>query len=73
MTLLSPFAISVAEGADTMTYLASSPDVTDQTGLYFYKRREGRLSRDAHDDAVGERLWRDSLEMAGNPYPRFES
>ena len=72
MTLLSPFAIGVAEGADTVTHLASSPDVAEQTGVYFYKRREGHLSQDARDDAAGERLWRDSLEMTGNPYPRFE-
>src|SRR5215831_11513620 len=31
------FAISPAEGAETMVYLASSPDVAEVTGQYFYK------------------------------------
>ena len=33
------FAISPAEGAQTIIYLASSPEVADVTGKYFYKCR----------------------------------
>jgi NAD(P)-dependent dehydrogenase (short-subunit alcohol dehydrogenase family) len=31
------FAISPAEGAETIVYLASSPDIAETTGQYFYK------------------------------------
>ena len=31
------FAISPAQGAETIVYLASSPDVATTTGQYYYK------------------------------------
>jgi hypothetical protein len=31
------FAISPAKGAETIVYFASSPDIAETTGQYFYK------------------------------------
>jgi NAD(P)-dependent dehydrogenase (short-subunit alcohol dehydrogenase family) len=61
------FAISPEKGAETMVYLASSPDVAHQTGLYFYQCRPVTPSRQAQDDASAARLWSESerLEVAG--------
>src|SRR5437899_5726921 len=44
------FAISPAEGAETIVYLASSPDVAATTGQYFYKRLPTTPSAPARDD-----------------------
>jgi NAD(P)-dependent dehydrogenase (short-subunit alcohol dehydrogenase family) len=68
MTLTSPFALSVRKGADTVIYLASSPDVAELTGRYFYQRKEAHVSAEALDDAASERLWRKSSEMTGDPF-----
>src|SRR5215471_17629215 len=38
--LAKTFAISPEKGAETLVYLASSPEVTDSNGLYFYKCRQ---------------------------------
>jgi hypothetical protein len=48
------FAISPAEGAQTIIYLASSPEVTNVTGKYFYKCRPTTPSTAALDDVS---LW----------------
>ena len=42
MPLARMFAITPEEGADTLVYLASSPEVAKVTGAYFVKRKAGR-------------------------------
>jgi len=59
------FAISPEEGAETMVYLASSPDVAGVSGEYFYKCRQATPTEEAHDDAAAQRLWIDSAKLAG--------
>jgi len=39
MRLAKTFAISPEKGAETIVYLASSPDVAGVSGEYFYKCR----------------------------------
>ena len=56
-------AISSQQGAQTMTYLASSPVVGSVTGEYFYKCRPVRPSRAAQDDAISKRLWEESERL----------
>lgn len=51
------FAISEEEGAKTMIYLATSPEVSGVTGKYFVKNREARSSRASHDEVAARRLW----------------
>ena len=59
------FAISPAEGAETIIYLASSLDVAQVTGQYFYKRLPTRPSPAAQDDRSALLLWQRSATLAG--------
>src|ERR1700739_1214312 len=51
------FAISPTEGAQTIIYLASSPEVANVTGKYFYKCRPTTPSVPALDDRAALALW----------------
>ena len=55
------FAISPAEGAQTIIYLASSPKVAAVTGKYFYKWRPTNPS----DEGAALALWQRSAALAG--------
>jgi NAD(P)-dependent dehydrogenase (short-subunit alcohol dehydrogenase family) len=58
-------AISVEEGAETIVYLASAPDVATASGGYYYKSRLKQPSAAAQDDATARRLWAESARLAG--------
>lgn len=59
------FAISPEKGAETIVYLASSPDVAGISGEYFYKCRPATPTAQARDDAAAKRLWIESAKLAG--------
>ncbi|MGA9486274.1 MAG: SDR family oxidoreductase [Methylocella sp.] len=59
------FAISPEKGAETLVYLASSPDVAETTGAYFYKCRPITPSQAALDDRAAILLWERSAGLAG--------
>jgi retinol dehydrogenase-12 len=59
------FAISPEEGSKTIIYLASSPDVAQTTGQYFYKCLPTTPSLAAQDDQAALLLWLRSATMAG--------
>jgi NAD(P)-dependent dehydrogenase (short-subunit alcohol dehydrogenase family) len=59
------FAISPQKGAETIVYLASSPDVASVSGEYFYKCRPAMPTTEARDDAAAKRLWIESAKLAG--------
>jgi NAD(P)-dependent dehydrogenase (short-subunit alcohol dehydrogenase family) len=59
------FAISVEKGAETLIYLASSPDVATISGGYFYQCRLATPTRAAQDDAAGRRLFEETAKLAG--------
>ena len=61
------FAITPEQGAETIVHLASSPDVTDITGAYFYKSRPATPTREAQNDGDAKRLWDISAGIAGLP------
>ena len=63
--LAKAFALSPEKGAETLVYLASSPDVENTTGQYFYKCRPTPPSREAQDDLVARRLWEKTAQLAG--------
>jgi NAD(P)-dependent dehydrogenase (short-subunit alcohol dehydrogenase family) len=63
--LAKTFAISPEKGAETMVYLASSPDVATSNGLYFYKCRPATPSPEARDQEWARRLWEESEKLAG--------
>lgn len=65
MTIARPFVLSPERGADTIVYLASSPDVAGETGGYYVKRQRREPSAAARDDAAARRLWDISEKMTG--------
>jgi NAD(P)-dependent dehydrogenase (short-subunit alcohol dehydrogenase family) len=64
LPVLKLFFISPEKGADTMVYLASSPEVANTTGAYFVKRKLTEPSAAARDDAAAKRLWKASEALA---------
>jgi NAD(P)-dependent dehydrogenase (short-subunit alcohol dehydrogenase family) len=60
------FAISPEKGAETLVYLAASPDAASVSGEFFYRCRPGTLTAEAQDDAVAQRLWLESDRIAGS-------
>jgi NAD(P)-dependent dehydrogenase (short-subunit alcohol dehydrogenase family) len=58
------FAISPEKGARTLVYLAGSPAVEGVSGEFFYRCRPGYLTEEARDNALAERLWRESERFA---------
>jgi NAD(P)-dependent dehydrogenase (short-subunit alcohol dehydrogenase family) len=58
------FAIPPKEGAETLVYLATSPDAASMSGEFFYRCRRGTLSAEARDDALAQRLWLESERIA---------
>ncbi len=59
------FAITPEKGAETIVYLASSPDVSASSGEYFYKCRPATPTAGGRDEAAAERLWNESAKLAG--------
>ena len=57
------FAISPEQGAETIVYLAASPQVADISGEYFYKCRTAQLTAEARNDEDAKRLWVESEEL----------
>jgi NAD(P)-dependent dehydrogenase (short-subunit alcohol dehydrogenase family) len=62
---LRPFLRTPEQGADTVIYLATSPEVEGVNGKYFYDRREIQPSPAAQDDEAAKRLWAISAKLAG--------
>jgi retinol dehydrogenase 12 len=58
------FAISPEGGAKTLVYLASSPEVADLSGGYFFSCRARAPAPQAEDDNAAKRLWRESAKLA---------
>ena len=58
-------AISPEKGAETLVYLASSPEVAAISGGYFYKCKLAQPTREAQDDAAARRLWSETERLAG--------
>jgi len=61
--LAKRFAISPEQGADTLVYLVSSPEVEGVSGEYFAKRRIVAPSPAARDDAAARLLWEESEKL----------
>jgi retinol dehydrogenase 12 len=64
-TIGRPFFLSPERGADTIVYLASSPDVAGETGGYYVKRQRREPSAAARDDAAARKLWDISEKLTG--------
>jgi NAD(P)-dependent dehydrogenase (short-subunit alcohol dehydrogenase family) len=59
------FGLTPEQGADTIIYLASSPEVEGVTGKYWVERKPVRSSQASYDEATQKRLWSVSAEMTG--------
>jgi NAD(P)-dependent dehydrogenase (short-subunit alcohol dehydrogenase family) len=57
ISLVRPFARSTRRGAETLVWLADSPDVAGETGGYFMDERRVTPSAAARDADVARRLW----------------
>jgi NAD(P)-dependent dehydrogenase (short-subunit alcohol dehydrogenase family) len=57
------FGADPTEGADTIVYLAASPEVEGVTGRYFVGQRETRSSPASYDEALQRRLWEESARL----------
>jgi len=62
-TAMQMTGIPVEEGAAPSVYLASSPDVAETTGKYFYHREVGPLSEIASDATARKKLWQISENL----------
>ena len=60
-----PFMIGPEKGADTVVYLASSPEVANVTGKYFFKRKVTPSSAESMSDADAKTLWDVSMKLTG--------
>ena len=56
------------KGALTSIYLATSPEVENITGEYFYKCRVRKSSKQSYDMELAEKLWKVSEEYTGSKF-----
>lgn len=59
------FGISPEKGAETLVYLASSPDVAGISGKYWNEKQQKRSSDNSCDREQQTRLWKYSAEATG--------
>jgi NAD(P)-dependent dehydrogenase (short-subunit alcohol dehydrogenase family) len=52
-------------GAETSIYLASSPEVEEVTGEYWYKKMKDRSSEESYDMELARRLWDVCMKYTG--------
>ena len=63
MTIIAPFSRSPRKAAQTLVWLADSPDVSKQSGGYYEDRALAVSSRQAQDPTLARRLWEISEEQ----------
>ena len=59
------FARSPEKGAETVIYLASSPQVQGASGGYYVDCKPAKTSSAAQDDSTAEHLWQVSEQLVG--------
>ena len=62
---IARFARSPEKGAETVIYLASSPQVRGESGGYYFDCKLTASSPAARDDVAAERLWHVSEQLVG--------
>ncbi len=63
--VLGPFLRSPEKGAETLLWLALSPELAQASGGYYADRKPSPLSAGAQDEAAARRLWSLSAEICG--------
>ncbi len=65
--------ITAEQGAQTVLYLATAPELAGITGGYFRSMKPARSSARSHDAALASRLWDVSARLTGTvPTPKDE-
>jgi NAD(P)-dependent dehydrogenase (short-subunit alcohol dehydrogenase family) len=64
-TVFRPFFVSPKRGAETILYLAVSPEVENTSGKYFVGKRSVKSSRASYDTALAQKLWTISEWLSG--------
>ena len=57
LKLARPFLLTPEKGADTLVWLATSPEVAGVSGEYFALRKPANRSAEASDDGLAAKLW----------------
>lgn len=65
MSLVHTVALTPEQGAETLIYLAASPEVEGVSGKYFEAKKELRSSPASYDLEAAKQLWEVSEEMTG--------
>jgi NAD(P)-dependent dehydrogenase (short-subunit alcohol dehydrogenase family) len=65
LSLFQFFSKTPAQGAETVVYLASSPEVQVVSGKYFADCKPVDSSADSKDPAIAKRLWEESVKLTG--------
>ncbi len=60
---MSPFLKSPGEGAETVVYLASSPEVANVSGKYFIDKKCVKSSAISYNKDIAKQLWKLSEQM----------
>ncbi len=63
--LFKPFMRAPEQGADTVIWLASSPEVEGVSGRYYSDRKPVEPKKIANDPAARRRLWEESERLTG--------
>jgi NAD(P)-dependent dehydrogenase (short-subunit alcohol dehydrogenase family) len=61
------FSLKPEEGAKTSLYLASSPEVANVTGRYFYKSKQIRSAPLSYDEKLQKQMWDVSEKLVSLP------
>jgi retinol dehydrogenase 12 len=64
--LIRPLMVTPEKGAETMLYLASSPDVAGATGLYWDKKRPVKAAPAVLDQTAQKHLWVESEQIVAS-------
>jgi hypothetical protein len=67
MPIVTPFMRDPAKGAETVVYLAWSPEIEGVTSKYFHDKEAKKSSARSYDPQVAARLWRVSEHLTSEP------
>jgi NAD(P)-dependent dehydrogenase (short-subunit alcohol dehydrogenase family) len=65
--IVKRFSLTPTQGADTIIYLATSPEVEGVNGKYFEKRKPRSSSQISYDQNAQKRLWDESVRLTKIP------
>jgi NAD(P)-dependent dehydrogenase (short-subunit alcohol dehydrogenase family) len=63
IVLMRPFMKSAEQAAESIIYLATTPELAGTSGEYFVGKRKGQPFRTPYDSAAAQQLWRMSEQL----------